>query len=83
MIKKTLFALIALAAACNSSQKTVKESTEATVVEADPKEYAATITEEELKEHLVVYASDEFEGRETGTPGQKKAAEDIKKEYEK
>ena len=28
---------------------------------------AQTITQEELKEHLFIYASDDFEGRETGT----------------
>lgn len=82
-MKKILFALIILAVSCNSSQKTVKDPVEQAVVKADPKEYAATITEEELKEHLMVYASDEYEGRETGTPGQKKAVAYIKKEYEK
>lgn len=82
-MKKTLFALIALATACNSSQKTVKDSADQAVVIADPKEYAATITEEELKEHLYIYASDEYEGRETGTPGQKKAIEYIKAAYVK
>lgn len=35
---------------------------------------ANTITVEELKDHLGKLASDEMEGRETGTPGQKKAA---------
>lgn len=82
-MKKTLFALIALATACNSSQKTVKDSADQAVVVTDPKEYAATITEEELKEHLYIYASDEYEGRETGTPGQKKAIEYIKAAYVK
>ena len=33
---------------------------------ANPKPFAKTITEAELKEHLYTYASDEFEGRETG-----------------
>lgn len=36
--------------------------------------YANTITVEELKEHLYILASDAYEGRETGMPGQKKAA---------
>lgn len=44
--------------------------------------YANTITQDELKEHLYIYASDEFEGRDTGEPGQKKAVEYLKKEYE-
>ncbi len=36
--------------------------------------YGQTITQEELREHLQIIASDEMEGRETGTEGQKKAA---------
>ena len=36
--------------------------------------YMNTITVEELKEHLYFLASDDFEGRETSKPGQKKAA---------
>lgn len=40
-------------------------------------ELAATITVDELKRHLIILASDEMEGRETGTPGQLKAAEYI------
>lgn len=37
------------------------------------KEYGNSITKEELKSHLYIYASDEFEGREAGTEGEKKA----------
>lgn len=44
--------------------------------------YGSTITQEELKEHLYIYASDEFEGRDTGEPGQKMAVEYLKKQYE-
>lgn len=44
--------------------------------------YANTITQDELKDHLYIYASDEFEGRDTGEPGQKKAVEYLKKQYE-
>lgn len=70
--------------ACNSSQKTVVEKTAETIKpEMDPTSYAETITEAELKEHLFTYASDEFEGRETGKPGQKKAIAYLKAEYEK
>ncbi|WP_420576571.1 M28 family peptidase [Ekhidna sp.] len=39
--------------------------------------YAKTITAEDLKEHLSILASDEYEGRETGKKGQKMAAEYI------
>lgn len=67
---------------CNTSQKTVSDVPETTDILADPTVYAKTITEEELKEHLYIYASDEFEGRETGEPGQKMAVEYIRKAYE-
>ena len=43
--------------------------------------YANSITASELKEKLYTYASDEFEGRETGQPGQKKAVEYLKNHY--
>ncbi len=39
------------------------------------------ITASELKEHLTILASDEFEGRETGQPGQKKAAQFLADYY--
>lgn len=44
-------------------------------------DYAGTITAEDLKKHLYTYASDEFEGRETGTRGQKKAIEYLSSNY--
>lgn len=54
-----------------------------TVTEIDRLQYASTITSDELKEALYTYASDEFEGRRTGEPGQKKAIEFIKNDYVK
>ena len=39
--------------------------------------YAATISAEDLKKHLTYIASDELEGRDTGSEGQRKAAEYI------
>src|SRR6056297_2886848 len=56
--------------------------TQKNVENANPMEYAETITTSELKEHLYTFASDEFEGRNTGEPGQKKAAEYIVNEYQ-
>jgi Zn-dependent M28 family amino/carboxypeptidase len=47
------------------------------------KSYASSITAEELKEKLYTYASDEFEGRETGDKGQKLAVEYLKDIYKK
>ena len=45
--------------------------------------YERTITQEELKAHLTILASDEFEGRETGFKGQKKAAAYIVNYFKK
>ena len=45
------------------------------------KKFAKTITAEDLKEYLYVYASDEFEGRNTGDAGQKKAVEYLRNFY--
>ena len=82
-MKKTVLFVSILAMACNSSQKTVAESATELKPDMGPKPYAETITEGELKEHLYTYASDEFEGRETGQPGQKKAVEYLANEYKK
>lgn len=45
--------------------------------------YAKTITEEDLKRHLQVLASDEYEGRATGEKGQKMAAQYIAEQFKK
>lgn len=81
-MKKIVYVALALAFACNTSQKTVVENAPVTTPSADVSDYAETITEEELREHLMTYASDEFEGRETGTKGQKKAVAYLKEKYE-
>ncbi len=44
--------------------------------------YMNTITDKELKTHLYVVASDEMEGRETGSIGQKKAGNYLIQQYE-
>ena len=49
--------------------------------ERNVSEYAKSITSKELKELLYVYASDYFEGRETGKPGQDKAVDFIRQFY--
>jgi len=81
-MKKLLVFIFGALISCNSSQKTFVEKVESKPAEDLSKVYAATITEEELKEHLYIYASDEYEGRETGQPGQKKAVDYLKKQYE-
>jgi hypothetical protein len=72
-MKKTLLLLSIMLIALSCK----KEATQEDVVS-----YGSTITQEELKEHLYIYASDEFEGRDTGSPGQKKAIDYLKKQYE-
>ena len=77
MKKTLLFAFVSIfMASCSSSQgnKSSKKTKDVT-------EFAKTITADELKEMLYIYASDDFEGRETGEPGQKKAVEYIKEQY--
>ena len=69
--------IVALMTSCSTSQNAPK---------SDPNvdyaaKYAATITEKDLAKHLFVYASDEFEGRNTGEPGQKKAIKYLKDFY--
>ena len=46
------------------------------------KTYAESIEEEELRQLLYVYASDFFQGRETGTLGQKRAVTFLKEFYQ-
>lgn len=67
---------IAAVLSCHSAQQTVSKET------ADPNQYANTITEAELKEMLYVYASDAFQGRETGEEGAKKAVEFLRNYYQ-
>ncbi len=71
--------LIATVLVLNSCGSSNQNSTKSTA--PDPEKYAASITQNELKEMLYIYASDEFEGRETGEPGQKKAVNYLKDQY--
>jgi Zn-dependent M28 family amino/carboxypeptidase len=66
-----------LLSSCSGQNNTLLSSDK----DVDISKYANTITSEELKEALYIYASDEFEGRKTGEPGQKKAIEFIKNHY--
>lgn len=63
-MKYSLLAFLIALSLCASAQK--KPS--------NPKPYAATITDADLKKHLNIVASAEMEGRETATAGQRKAA---------
>lgn len=65
--------IAALTFSCNSAQTSAKKMS--------PTDYANTITAEDLKTHLYIYASDEMEGRMTGSAGQKKAVNYLKDFY--
>lgn len=74
----SLIAITALIIGCGTKQVTTVTPPEPVMTVTD---FANTITAAELKEALYIYASDEFEGRDTGEPGQKKAIEFLKKHY--
>lgn len=50
---------------------------------ADVTKYINSITADELRTHLTIVASDEMEGRNTGTEGQKKAGRYLIDQYKK
>jgi hypothetical protein len=75
---------------CKESKPTVKEPLKPVLIDLTSLEgdgekvvptYLETITSTELKEMLYIYASDEMEGRNTGDPGQKKAANYLREKY--
>ena len=65
---------------CGSSKSTAQGKNNNTNVD-QVVNYAETITAKDLGTHLFIYASDEFEGRNTGEIGQKKAVDYLKKFY--
>ncbi len=67
----------------NSSNTGSSSSSKAKEDKLDVAYYAETITSKELKDYLYTFAGDDFEGRDTGEPGQKKAAEFLKEQYQK
>jgi len=70
-------ALAALAVSCNSTQNSTAQAKKS-MTRVD---YANTITADDLKTHLYKFASDEMQGRMTGTEGQKMAAQYLKDYY--
>ena len=83
-MKKSIFILgiSALFLACGPSKDNVQK-TVAKAAPMDVTEFAKTITSAELKEMLYTYASDEFQGRNTGEPGHEMAVNYIKDFYTK
>ncbi len=79
-MKKLLYIASAIAlVACGSSKDTTSNDNDSNVDYSE--KFAKTITAKDLGKHLFVYASDEFEGRDTGEPGQKKAVNYLKDFY--
>lgn len=81
-MKKQLLVLgvVGIFLACGSSKEKAPKATEKSTP-IDVTEFAKTITSAELKEMLYVYASDAFEGRETGEAGHETAVNYIKDFY--
>ena len=69
-MKKIIVVLLLLPSIFAAAQKKTNPST-----------FANTITPEDLKKHLYIVASKEMEGRETATPGQKRAAAYIEEQF--
>lgn len=82
-MKKILFiALISSLLGCNLSNSVNAQAAESAEITGRlAQKFAAGIKEADLKTHLYIIASDEFEGRNTGEPGQKLAAEYLKNFY--
>ena len=73
MKKYLILLLLAATFSCTSQKNSISE--------VSPVKYIKTITEADLKTHLYIVASDEMEGRETGSPGQKKAGDYLINHY--
>ena len=76
MKKTILYSLLFIIA---SSCATKKDTT----VAKNAGDYLNNITAANLKSHLTIVASDEMEGRETGSKGQKKAGQYLIEQYQK
>lgn len=77
MKKIVILLLIVSAFSCKNKQSVVSKDN------SDPTKYMKTITADDLKTMLYIVASDEMEGRETGSKGQKKAGLYMIEQYRK
>lgn len=73
-MKKFFFLFLLVSAFSSYSQKN-------NIGKFSPVKYIKTITGKDLKTHLYIVASDEMQGRETGSLGQKKAGDYLIKHY--
>ncbi len=77
MKKLLILFLIVTAYSCKTTQSTASKDN------SDPSKYIKAISEKDLKTMLYTIASDEMEGRETGSKGQKKAGVYMIEQYKK
>nr|WP_294932479.1 M28 family peptidase [uncultured Flavobacterium sp.] len=77
MKKIAILLLIVSAFSCKNTQTVTSKDN------SDPTKYLNLISEKDLKTMLYVVASDEMEGRETGSEGQKKAGLYMIEQYKK
>ena len=75
-MKKALALLLFITTIPNFAQKKA-------VKNDDPTKFMNTITADKLKTRLYIVASDEMEGRDTGSKGQKKAGKYLIEQYQK
>lgn len=68
---------------CKTNKNNTDADNNSGNVQISSTDYSKLITSENLKTHLYTFASDDMEGRMTGEPGQKKAAQYLKDFYKK
>ncbi len=69
----TLLLSVFIIISCDSTKKIASNNEIKIDKDSKASIYANTITRNELKDHLYIFASDKFQGRETGKEGQKMA----------
>jgi Zn-dependent M28 family amino/carboxypeptidase len=74
----SLSILLVVCLSCSATKEAVSQDNN-----TDATKYMNTITADELKTHLYIVASDDMEGRETGSEGQKRAGNYLIDQYKK
>lgn len=80
-MRKLLFAFAVLLVITNCKSNKTLSSAELTSNSEIITKFGNTINSKDVKEHVYILASDEFEGRQTGEKGQKIAAEYLINQY--
>ncbi len=82
-MNRLYFVLIAAFASSVLSAQMTGPLQRLTTTSAQVKDLAGTITAQDLRKHLTILSADDMEGRETGQPGQKRAAAYLKGEMQR